>query len=66
VESVLALVRDGIVNLLACVWSVEVEYFWLWKLKLICDLLSIDDRRQSQLIREVRGIYRELSKFING
>lgn len=51
IEAVLGVLRDGIVNLLASVWTVELECFWLWKFKLACDLLQVPDKMQLDLIK---------------
>jgi hypothetical protein len=48
-----------------CGWTIELEHFWLWRYKLICDLLSIHEKEQLLRINEIRGLFKEISKFIN-
>jgi hypothetical protein len=65
IGGVLGVFRDGIVNLLASAWTVELECFWLWRFKLACDLLQVPDKMQLELIKEIRIIYREIVKFLS-
>lgn len=64
-DQLIGAIFDGVRGLLVADWTLDKEFQWSWRIKIMWDLLGINSKEQADMIKELTSTSREMIKQLS-